>query len=77
MIKEIINKGEIVPVIVTVNLLKKAMEKAGWASKKFFVDGFPRNQDNYDGWQEVMGEITDVKFVLFLECAEKTMIDRV
>jgi UMP-CMP kinase len=77
MIKEIINKGEIVPVIVTVNLLKKAMEKAGWASKKFLVDGFPRNQDNYDGWQEVMGEITDVKFVLFLECAEKTMIDRV
>ena len=43
MIKEIIDKGEIVPVKVTVNLLKKAMEKAGWADKKFLVDGFPRN----------------------------------
>ena len=77
MIKEIIDKGEIVPVKVTVNLLKKAMEKAGWADKKFLVDGFPRNQDNYDGWNEVMGEISDVKFVLFLECSEQTMIDRV
>ena len=55
----------------------KAMEKAGWEKGKFLVDGFPRNQDNYDGWNEVMGDITDVKFTLFLECSEQTMIDRI
>ena len=43
MIQEIIDKGQIVPVKVTVNLLKKAMEKAGWKDGKFLVDGFPRN----------------------------------
>lgn len=77
MIKQIIDKGEIVPVKVTVNLIKKAMEKHGWEKGKYLVDGFPRNQDNYDGWNEVMGEITEVKYVLFLECSEQTMIDRV
>lgn len=77
MIQGIIDKGEIVPVKVTVNLIKKAMEKNGWENGKFLIDGFPRNQDNQDGWTEVMGEITDLKFVLFLECSEQCMIDRV
>ena len=45
LINDIIARGEIVPVEITVNLLKKAMEEAGW-SKNFLIDGFPRNQDN-------------------------------
>jgi hypothetical protein len=47
LINNIILKGEIVPVEITVNLIKKAVEKAGGASKKFLIDGFPRNEDNY------------------------------
>ena len=43
--------GKIVPVDVTVNLIKTAMIKNAAAGKSdFLVDGFPRNQDNYDGW---------------------------
>ena len=43
--------GKIVPVDVTVNLIKSAMIKSSAAGKSdFLVDGFPRNQDNYDGW---------------------------
>ena len=43
--------GKIVPVEVTVNLIKTAMIKSTAAGKSdFLVDGFPRNQDNYDGW---------------------------
>ncbi len=39
------------PVDVTVNLIKTAMIKSAAAGKSdFLVDGFPRNQDNYDGW---------------------------
>ena len=30
-----------------------------------------------DGWYRVLGEETDVKFVLFLDCAEETMIARI
>ena len=44
---EMINKhmieGTIVPVEVTVNLLKKEMQNLGWSKSRFLVDGFPRN----------------------------------
>ena len=69
--------GEIVPVEITVNLIKNAIEKAGGPKKKFLIDGFPRNQDNYEGWNKVMGDYCDVKFVLFLDCEEQAMIDRI
>ena len=46
LINNIIMKGEIVPVDITVNLIKKAMEQNGWSETKFLIDGFPRNQDN-------------------------------
>ena len=70
LINSIILEGKIVPVEITVNLIKKAMQKAGWFDKKFLIDGFPRNNDNYEGWISVMGEDTDMKFVLFLDCKQ-------
>jgi hypothetical protein len=36
---------------ITVNLIAKAMKQSG--KTKFLVDGFPRNQDNMDGWNKV------------------------
>ena len=53
------------------------MEKNGWASKRFLIDGFPRNQDNFDGWDRVMGELVEVPFILFLDADEETMINRI
>ena len=41
MINSFIKEGKIVPAEVTVNLLKKAMEKS--SVKKFLIDGFPRD----------------------------------
>ena len=77
LINQIILEGKIVPVEITVNLIKKAMQKNGWNEKKFLIDGFPRNQDNKDGWDLVMGEEADMQFVLFLDCEESTMIERI
>jgi UMP-CMP kinase len=70
-------EGKIVPVEITCQLLKKGMEKQGWIAKRFLIDGFPRNQDNYDGWQRVMGDIVEVPFVLFMDADEETMINRI
>lgn len=53
------------------------MEKNGWASKRFLIDGFPRNQDNFDGWERVLGDSVEVPFVVFLEADEETMIQRI
>lgn len=43
---------------------------------KFLIDGFPRNQDNLDGWLDKMSDKTDLQFVLFFECPDSVCIDR-
>lgn len=45
------------------------MEKS--SVKKFLVDGFPRNEDNLQGWNNRMTGIVDVKCVLFFDCPEE------
>ena len=77
LIRKIIVEGKIVPVRITCELLKKGMEKQGWNKKKFVIDGFPRNQDNYDGWTSVMGDISETPFVIFFDLSEKAMIERI
>ena len=58
MINEFIKAGKIVPVAVTLGLLKKAMERSG--KELFLVDGFPRNWDNLQGWEAVMTGAAEV-----------------
>ena len=77
MIDQYIKEGQIVPVEVTVALIKRAIEASQRAGKQLFlVDGFPRNQDNLDGWYRVMGDYCSVEFVLFFDCPEATMEQR-
>ncbi|PFH33189.1 UMP-CMP kinase [Besnoitia besnoiti] len=49
LIQECIREGRIVPVEITLTLILKKMLAHGWA-RVFLIDGFPRNQDNLDGW---------------------------
>lgn len=70
LIESYIKNGQIVPVEITIALLRKAMEKS--EKDKFLVDGFPRNEDNMIGWDREMTEDKcDVKFVLLFECPEE------
>ena len=74
MINNFIKEGKIVPAEITVGLLKTAMEKSG--SSKFLVDGFPRDMDNLKCWQTQMNDFAVVKFLLFLDCPQNIMLDR-
>lgn len=38
---------------------------------RFLIDGFPRNEDNLQGWNSVMDSKADVKFVLFFDCGNE------
>ncbi|XP_041914190.1 UMP-CMP kinase [Alosa sapidissima] len=79
LIDNYIKEGKIVPVEITINLLKKAMESTMQADEqkfRFLIDGFPRNQDNLQGWNTVMDGKADVKFVLFFDCSNEVCIDR-
>jgi hypothetical protein len=51
IINERIKEGKIVPSEITTSLLLKAMLKSD--KPMFLIDGFPRNQENYDSWQTV------------------------
>lgn len=55
-------------------LLKNAMEKSG--GKKFLIDGFPRDMDNLKCWEKQMRPLADVQFLLFLDCPQQVMLDR-
>ncbi|DBA13449.1 TPA: hypothetical protein GDO54_018569, partial [Pyxicephalus adspersus] len=77
LIESYIKDGRIVPVEITISLLKRAMEQtmASNADKnKFLIDGFPRNEDNLQGWDRTMNGKADVSFVLFFDCDNEVSV---
>lgn len=66
LIDTYMKEGKLVPVAISCGLLKKAMFKS--KRDKFLIDGFPRNQDNIDGWTKDVGNYVDLQFVLFFDC---------
>ena len=45
------------------------MENKGWEGKKFLIDGYPRNKDNFDGWLKIMNDKVNFLFVLHFDCS--------
>jgi len=74
MINTYIKEGKIVPAQVTVDLLRKAMAKSG--NDKFLVDGFPRDLENKKCWDDTMGDVAEVTFLLYLACPQSIMLAR-
>eukprot|EP00518_Triparma_eleuthera_P015603 CAMPEP_0197552164 /NCGR_PEP_ID=MMETSP1320-20131121/5779_1 /TAXON_ID=91990 /ORGANISM="Bolidomonas sp., Strain RCC2347" /LENGTH=363 /DNA_ID=CAMNT_0043112737 /DNA_START=7 /DNA_END=1098 /DNA_ORIENTATION=- len=79
LIESYITQGKIVPVAITVGLIKKAMEDAlaSTGRNSFLVDGFPRSLENWSGWQEVFGTDMAVPTMLFFECPLKVLEERI
>ncbi|CAM9410366.1 unnamed protein product, partial [Discosporangium mesarthrocarpum] len=75
LINEYINEGRIVPVAISLGLLKRAMDQCP-ARACFLIDGFPRNSDNMDGWESMMVDTAEVRCVLFLDCPEAVLEER-
>ncbi|QLQ80649.1 hypothetical protein HG537_0D06500 [Torulaspora globosa] len=74
LISHYIKEGLIVPQEVTVALLKQAItENFKKGSTKFLVDGFPRKMDQAITFEQ---QIVPSKFVLFFDCPEKVMLER-
>ncbi|ETE69902.1 UMP-CMP kinase [Ophiophagus hannah] len=79
LIENYIKDGKIVPVEITISLLKRAMDEtmaANSQKNKFLIDGFPRNEDNLQGWNKTMDGKVDVSFVLFFDCDNEICINR-
>jgi len=68
LIEECLVSGKIVPVEISLALVRKAMEEAKENSTIFLIDGFPRNPDNLQGWTNCMHEFANVLGVLVYQC---------
>jgi len=77
LINSYISDGKIVPIHITVNLIKDAMEAAGWEKEVFLIDGFPRSEDNLQGWNAVMDGKIEFCGVIYFEADEKIMTERI
>ena len=72
--KHMVN-GTIVPVAITCSLLLRAMKDS--KCENFLIDGFPRNQDNLNGWiREVDPDLVNTKNVLFFDCSQTNCLIR-
>ena len=74
-IQKLMDEGKIVPVDITCRLLHNSIQEI--ASSRFLIDGFPRNQDNVDGWERIVGKTADMKFCLFLDCPKEVCLARI
>ncbi|XP_021954300.1 UMP-CMP kinase isoform X2 [Folsomia candida] len=74
LIEKHIRDGTIVPVEITCSLIERAMNESG--SSLFLIDGFPRNQNNLEGWEKEMSDKVNVLFVLFFDAPEEVCVER-
>ena len=72
LIDSIIREGRIVPVQITLDLLRQAILGENKANR-FLIDGFPRNWDNLHGWEGSMQPVCDVEAVMFIDCPEEEL----
>lgn len=77
LINSIIVAGKIVPSEITCGLLWTEIQRMSQTTKNFLVDGFPRNQENVDAWEAVVGRAASVQFMLFFECPLPVLEERI
>lgn len=83
-IASIINKGNIVPVKITLSLIKAKMDALIKSNPNkdmiFLIDGYPRNEDNITGWKEYFDKSNDksckILGVINLNCSVETCYKR-
>ncbi|CAI4046354.1 hypothetical protein SUVZ_11G1870 [Saccharomyces uvarum] len=74
LIKNYIKEGLIVPQEITLALLRNAIsENVKNNRHKFLIDGFPRKMDQAVSFER---DIVECKFILFFDCPEDVMLQR-
>ena len=82
LIEECLVAGKIVPVEISLALVRNAMDRACleggvYGQPIFLVDGFPRNFDNLGGWTKVMPTAASAMGALVYDCPMKVLEKRI
>ncbi|XP_078541655.1 adenylate kinase isoenzyme 1-like isoform X1 [Lissotriton helveticus] len=72
-IRDIMQRGDIVPLDIVMTVLKDALLTKAEASKGFLVDGFPREVGQAQEFERMIGHPS---LVLVFECSAETMVKR-
>jgi len=72
-LEALMKEGKIVPVEITLSLMREAMMKAPAGANGFLIDGFPRQIDQARAFEAT---IAPCKFVLFFDCPESVLESR-
>ena len=79
LIEEILLKGQIIPAAITTDLLLAEISAASATHpglRHFLVDGFPRNQENYEEYMKRRASFPELHSVFHVECSLDTMRKR-
>ena len=74
IINNCIDNGLIVPSKVTIDLLNYEITNS--INQKFLIDGFPRNLENLNEWNNLKNNDLEIKKVIYFDCPEKILISR-
>lgn len=81
-INDCISSGQLVPSIITCQLIQNAMKESinnlhQTMQVTFLIDGFPRSADNAKVWNETpMGQMISIKCIWYFICPEEITIGR-
>ncbi len=74
-IKETLANGQLVKSDILVELVKAKVNSV--KGQKFLLDGFPRNDENIESWNKIIGNSIDPPSVLYFNCSKETMKNRI
>ena len=72
-IRNLMSQGKLVPSKMLVEIVRRNIFKNGSNNEIYLIDGFPRSAENYEAWEEVMGDDVKVKTLLYLNCTLETL----
>ncbi|MCA9800279.1 MAG: nucleoside monophosphate kinase [Cyanobacteria bacterium HKST-UBA04] len=71
------SQGKLVPIDVVLNIIKSAMEKIDPDKTGFLFDGFPRNLEQAEGFDRILGQLPfALNKVLYLSMDRRALTDR-
>lgn len=68
-------EGKLVPSDILVNIIKDKLKES--KGGKFLLDGFPRNEENDQVWNKIIGKEAETPFLLYFHCSSETMKERI
>lgn len=67
-------EGKLLSSSHVVRLLESAINTFG--NRRYLLDGFPRNQENWDEFQSKLSDKVVVRNLIYFECPQEILVDR-